>query len=151
MDSETTTALVAALLGVVVGASLKAAFDWLLEGRRFRRDDRLRFLTDRRRAYADVLTIFDHFGILLPDLTPDSFSAQIAELSRATSEASLLAESEDVVRLLRDLTESVIGALHARIMSGTEPTTPDKHAIRDALRQAMRQELGVKTIAGIVG
>jgi hypothetical protein len=149
VDSETTTALVAALLGVVVGASLKAAFDWLLEGRRFRRDDRLRFLTDRRRAYADVLTISDQFGVLLP-MTPDFFSAQVAELSRATSEAVLLAESEDVVQLLRDLTEAVIAALHAK-MSGAEPTTPDKHAIRDALLKAMRQELGIKTIAGIVG
>lgn len=43
-----------ALLGIVVGFALKAVFDAIMEHRRVRREDRLRFIAEKMRGYADL-------------------------------------------------------------------------------------------------
>lgn len=50
-----------ALLGIVVGFALKAAFDAVMEGRRLKREDRLRFVADKMQGYADL-------GLLCSDI-----------------------------------------------------------------------------------
>lgn len=46
----------AALAGVVLGVVLKAGFDTLLERRRWRREEKVRWLEEKRRAYAAFLS-----------------------------------------------------------------------------------------------
>jgi hypothetical protein len=45
---------VAAIVGIIVGFALKAWFDVLMERRKERREDRLRFIEEKMRGYADL-------------------------------------------------------------------------------------------------
>lgn len=51
-----------ALAGVIVGFLLKAAFDLIMEHRRNAREDRLRFVQDKMRTYAEYLAHCSRLG-----------------------------------------------------------------------------------------
>lgn len=61
-------ALIPGLLGVVVGFGLKALYDLLMENRRWQREDRLRFINEKQRVYAELGALTLGIRTLVGDL-----------------------------------------------------------------------------------
>jgi hypothetical protein len=157
------------LIGVIVGLLLKSAFDWFSTRARNQREDRLRFIADKRVAYADLLAActevadVEHEYRLLAkqnrqldtaqpsDEEADRHNREVdANISRRTAAYQALNSAAAIVELIGP--EEVVRAANVLISRAHHPhLLPRRVEAEAAYVDAVRTDLGYEHTSHLAG